>query len=308
MTSSGTRIAGGSETATPVVELDRLSVRIPTRLGRRRAWVHAATDVSLTLTPGRVHALVGESGCGKSILASTLVGLLPPGTRVSGRVVVDGQTLEAALTDPGHPEWARLRGRVVGFVPQSSATFLTPTRTVGAQLRETLRHVGAERTLDQLLSDVHLGAPALDRYPHELSGGMAGRAAVAFALAGSPKVLVADEPTANLDVDLARHVLRLLRQVADDGVAVLLITHDLSALVATGVADELSVQYAGRIVDRGPARRLLEAPTVDYTRALVAALPQHGLHPVPGMPPALTDLKGEARFADRLAAAAWSAC
>lgn len=278
-----------------------LTIRIPTLLAGRRAWVHAATDVDLDLAAGRVHALVGESGCGKSVLASALVGLLPAGTRAAGAVRVDGTDLGPALTDPAHASWRALRGRVVGFVPQSSATFLTPTRTVGAQLAETARHLGAEEEPEELLARVHLEPSVLHLYPHELSGGMAGRAAMAFALVGRPRVIVADEPTASLDPDLTRHLLGLLREAADAGAAVLLITHDLTSLLDSGVADDLSVMYAGRIVDRGSAADLLKHPQVDYTRALVAALPQHGLHPVPGMPPALTDL-GEVRFADRLEA------
>ncbi len=285
----------------PAVLVDHLTVRIPTRVERRPAWVHAATDVSLALHSGRVRALVGESGCGKSVLASALVGLLPGGTQTSGRVVVAGTDVSASLGCPQAREWTRLRGRVVGFVPQSSATFLTPTRTVGSQLAEAVRWLQGPASPAELCDRVHLSREALARYPHELSGGMAGRAAVAFALAGKPKVIVADEPTASLDSALTSRILALLRESADAGVAVLLITHDVAALLATGVADELSVQYAGRIVDSGPADRLLTHPEVDYTRALVRALPQNGLHAVPGMPPALTDLDDRVRFSDRLA-------
>lgn len=283
-----------------VVDIRGMTIRIPTRVGGRRAHVHAATDVDLQLERGRVHALVGESGCGKSILAGALVGMLPRGTECRGSVTIADHDVSDALTDSEHRVWRAVRGRVVGRVPQSSATFLTPTRTVGSQLQETLRVLRSGTSAQELLDRVHLPHAALALYPHELSGGMAGRAAVAFALAGNPAVIVADEPTASLDADLTRHILALLRECADDGTAVLLITHDLTSLLATGVADELSVQYAGRIVDHGPAQRLLTEPEVDYTRALVAALPQNGLNTVPGMPPSLTDLDDEVRFADRL--------
>ncbi|WP_040160627.1 ATP-binding cassette domain-containing protein [Nigerium massiliense] len=287
-----------------LVDVAGLTLRLPTRVDGRRAWVHAATDLSLTLQAGRLRALVGESGCGKSILASALVGMLPHGTRASGTVIIDGTDVSGALTSPRAAVWDRLRGRVVGRVPQSSATFLTPTRTVGAQLAETVRWLDGPLPPDALARRVRLPEPALDRYPHELSGGMAGRAAVAFALAGDPRVLVADEPTASLDPELTEHVLGLLRGCADEGRAVLLITHDLQSLTTTGVADDLSVEYAGRLVDDGPAAGLLAHPTVDYTRALVAALPANGLHAAPGMPPALTDLTDGVRFADRLSEAA----
>lgn len=281
------------------VAVRALTVRIPTVHDGRQAWVHAATDVDLDLSPGRVHALVGESGCGKSVLAAALVGLLPAGTRVRGRVTLAGVDVGDHLADPSARVWSGLRGRVVGSVAQSSATFLTGTRTVGAQLRETVRSLRGSRPPTELLDRVGLPPFVLDAYPHELSGGMAGRVAVAFALAGDPDVVLADEPTASLDPQLATHVLRLLRRCADDGAAVLLITHDLDRLIETGLADDLSVMYAGRIVEHGPADLVLDRPHHAYTSALLAALPRNGLHPIPGMPPSLVDLPDEASFADR---------
>lgn len=289
-----------TEESVSAVDVRGLTVRIPTRLGRRGAWVHACTDVALAVRAGSVHALVGESGCGKSVLASTLVGLLPGGTQASGSVRLGDVDLSAALERPADPRWRGIRGRVVGFVPQSSATFLTPHRTVRRQLRETCRALAASATPAELFDRVGLPERALDLFPHELSGGMAGRAAVAFALAGDPAVLVADEPTASLDPDLTRHVLDLLRACADAGTAVLLITHDLAALDRAGIADDLSVMYAGRIVESGPAATLFEHPVHAYTRALLRALPENGLHPIPGMPPSLTDLDPRVRFEDRL--------
>ncbi|MEL7977734.1 dipeptide/oligopeptide/nickel ABC transporter permease/ATP-binding protein [Isoptericola sp. F-RaC21] len=285
--SSGAADGGGD-----VVEVRGLTLRLPA--GGR--WVHAATGVDLALRAGEVTALVGEAGCGKSVLASALCGLLPPGTRATGSVLVHGDELLGA------PErrWRPLRGRVVGLSLQSAAASFTPVRTVGAQLAETLAALGSTSSVPDLLGRVGLRPDDGDRYPHELSGGMAQRAALAGALAGDPAVLLADEPTAGLDPELTAQVLRLLRDVADAGTAVLLVTHDLQALETSGVADRLAVMYAGRIVEQGDADAVLRAPRHDYTAALLGALPSRGLAPIPGTPPELSDLDPATSFADRL--------
>ncbi|WP_432557385.1 ATP-binding cassette domain-containing protein [Granulicoccus sp. GXG6511] len=290
-----------------IVSILGLTLRIPTRLRGRPATVHAATDVSLSLEPGRVHALIGESGSGKSVLASTLNGLLPPGTIARGTVEVDGVDVTPALGHPRHRAWTDLRGRVVGSVAQSAATAFTPMRTVRSQLAEAVDALGGLQDPDELAATASLPAWALDAYPHELSGGLIGRAALAAALAGQPSVLVADEPTASLDRSLATRVLSLLREQADAGVGVLLITHDLGALLdgaraARPLVDDVSVMYAGRLVEQGPADAVWTNPEHAFTRALLAALPRNGLHPVPGDPPALTDLDERVRFEDRLVA------
>lgn len=174
---------------------------------------------------------------------------------------------------------------------------------MGAQLRETLRELRGEATAEELLARVNLEAQALEAFPHELSGGMLQRAALAFALAGDPDVLVADEPVSGLDPRLAHLTLELLRSTADAGTAVVLITHDLQALASSGTADEVSVMYAGRIIETGPAAQILTTPAEPYTVDLLAALPANGLHPMPGLPPALTDLPADYTYADRLRAA-----
>ncbi|PTR21856.1 oligopeptide/dipeptide ABC transporter ATP-binding protein [Rhodococcus sp. OK519] len=269
---------------TAALTVDGLTVRIPVGSG----VVHATTDVSLDLDAGRVHALVGESGCGKSIVASAACGLLPSHARVSGsiRLNADGDSVEMV----GAPERALrpVRGRRIALVPQSAATYLTPVRTVGSQLDETRRHLESRFGVVELLDRVGLAAGCRDLYPHELSGGMAQRAAIAFALAGDPEVIVADEPTSSLDPALTEKILTLLDACAAAGAAVLLITHDIAAVA--GHADTASVMYAGRILESGPAAEVLDDPWHDYTRDLMAALPHNGLHPMPGSPPELTDL------------------
>lgn len=268
--------------STSSLRVEHLTVRLPLPSG---SVVHAASDVSLDVPRGTVTALVGESGCGKSILASAVMDQLPVGARRTGEIRV---TTPHGVIDvfAGEP----FRGRHAALVPQSAATHLTPVRTARSQLDETIAALGSARTSDELAVRVGLDPSALDCYPHELSGGMAQRVAVAGALAGDPSVIVADEPTASLDRALTDRVLGLLRECADDGAAVLLITHDLASLVRTGVADRLAVMYASRLMETGPAAEVFDDPWHDYTRDLLDALPSRGLHPLPGSPPQLTDL------------------
>ncbi|BDH57241.1 ATP-binding cassette domain-containing protein [Tsukamurella sp. PLM1] len=203
-------------------------------------------SVDLALPAGTVTALVGESGCGKSLVASALCGLLPAGTVGTGEVTVAGRAL--APRDPG---WARLRGHVVGVVPQSPATSFTPVRTLRSQLAEVVGVLSSPHSPAELSLAAGLDPDALDKYPHELSGGMVQRAAVAAAVAGEPAVLLADEPTSALDPATARGVLGLLRGHADAGAAVLVITHDLPAVLAAG-CEQLAVMRAGTVLVQGP--------------------------------------------------------
>lgn len=283
------------------------TVRIPVRRRRGTAWVHAATDLDFSAYRGRVHAVVGESGCGKTTLASAILGMLPAGTVAGGRldyVAASGARTPLTAGRSGVARAAALRGRTIGYVPQSAATFLTAVRTVGSQLRETVRELGGQSTPLELLEQVNLDRDALEAFPHELSGGMLQRAAIAFALAGGPEVLLADEPVSGLDPDLAQLTLGMLRRVADAGAAVVLITHDLQRLMESGTADEVSVMYAGRIVETGPAAEVLRLPAHPYTRDLLAALPANGLQAMAGSSPELTDLAVEYSYADRQAAGA----
>jgi len=271
------------------LHLEDLSVRF--RLGSRGrgGTVSAVTGASLTLRPGRLLALVGESGCGKSVLAAAITGLLPANAEVAGRVQLDGLDL---LDAPEPTLRDEVRGRRIGLVPQSAATHLTPVRTVGSQLAETVRALrpGVEPTavVQRLADDVGLPREMLDRYPHELSGGTAQRVGVAAALAGDPPVLLADEPTAGLDRPLVDRTVDLLADMAGRGHAVLLITHDLRA--ARRVATDVAVMYASRLVEVGPAEELFTDAWHPYTRGLLGALPDRGFTTIPGHPPELTDL------------------
>ncbi|WOX26534.1 ABC transporter ATP-binding protein [Streptomyces solicathayae] len=301
--------------------------------------VAAVTDADFDLAPGECLALVGESGCGKSVLASALLGLLPGNAEASGSALLDGVDLLAA----DERTLARtVRGRRVGLVPQSPAAHLTPVRTVRAQLEETVRalttvrrggrraaaeaavrrwgprrrdgRVAAEAAVREpnfvprpdrpAAAEAAAGRAAfpldhLDRYPHELSGGLAQRAALALALVGGAPLLLADEPTTGLDRDLVDRTVDELRRHADDGRGLLLITHDLAA--AERIADRVAVMYAGRIVETADARRFFGAPGPrhPYARGLLDALPDRAFTPVPGLPPELSALPDGCAFAPR---------
>jgi peptide/nickel transport system ATP-binding protein len=276
------------------LRLRDLSVRFRLGARGRGGTVSAVTGATLTLRPGRLLALVGESGCGKSVLAAAITGLLPSNAEVAGSIELDGVELDGVdLLDAPEPVLRdRVRGRRIGLVPQSAATHLTPVRRVGAQLAETVRALrpGADvtATVHRLAEDVGLPLPMLDRYPHELSGGTAQRVGVAAALAGDPPVVLADEPTAGLDRPLVDRTADLLAGLAARGHAVLMITHDLRA--ARRVATDVAVMYASRIVEVGPVDALVADPWHPYTRGLLAALPDRDFAAIPGHPPELTDL------------------
>ncbi|MFI9743285.1 ABC transporter ATP-binding protein [Streptomyces sp. NPDC052494] len=276
-----------------------LTVRFRLRGGRS---VAAVSDADFDLGAGECLALVGESGCGKSVLASALLGLLPGNAETSGTAVMDDTDLLAA----DEKTLARtVRGRRVGLVPQSPAAHLTPVRTVRSQLEETVRALtGTPRKARRKAAEAaaeRAAFPAghLDRYPHELSGGLAQRAATALALIGDARLLLADEPTTGLDRDLVDRTVDELRRHVDEGRGLLLITHDLAA--AARIADRVAVMYAGRIVEVTPAHRFFgpAGPRHPYARGLLDALPDRAFTPIPGMPPELSALPDGCAFAPR---------
>ncbi|MFE9932341.1 oligopeptide/dipeptide ABC transporter ATP-binding protein [Streptomyces sp. NPDC005533] len=290
-------------------------------------YVEAVTDATFSLGPGECLALVGESGCGKSVLASALLGLLPGHAETAGSArLADGLDVLAA----DERTLARsVRGRRVGLVPQSPAAHLTPVRTIRAHLEETVRELaggagpapgpgGSERPARRGRSGraavlaaaraagerAAFPATHLDRHPHELSGGLAQRAATALALVGDAPLLLADEPTTGLDRDLVRRTVDELRaHTREAGRALLMITHDLAA--AERIADTVAVMYAGRIVEIAPAGTFFgrPGPRHPYARGLLDALPERAFVPVPGAPPELGALPAGCAFAARCAAA-----
>ncbi|MFI9729739.1 ABC transporter ATP-binding protein [Streptomyces sp. NPDC052092] len=291
--------AGRSHLA-PVLSVRGLSVRFLLPGGRR---VAAVSDASFDVAPGECLALIGESGCGKSVLASALLGLLPANARTAGHAHLGDLDLLTA----DEPTLARtVRGRRVGLVPQSPAAHLTPVRTIRSHIEETVarltgtrgraaRRQAAERAAER----VEFPLDHLDRHPHELSGGLAQRAATALALIGDAPLLLADEPTTGLDRDLVDRTVDELRRHVDDGHALLMITHDLAA--AERVADRVAVMYAGRIVELTGAPAFFDAPGPrhPYSRGLLEALPERSFTPVPGLPPELGSLPDGCAFAPR---------
>ncbi|MEU8675492.1 ABC transporter ATP-binding protein [Streptomyces sp. NPDC048560] len=265
--------------------------------------VAAVTDATFDLAAGECLALVGESGCGKSVLASALLGLLPANAETSGTALLDGGP--DLLTTDERTLARTVRGRRIGLVPQSPAAHLTPVRTVRAQLEETLRELtGMRGAAVRDAAPVAAGRAAfpadhLDRYPHELSGGLAQRAATALALIGDAPLLLADEPTTGLDRELVERTVDELRRHTDGGRALLIITHDLAA--AERIADRVAVMYAGRIVELADASCFFgrPGPRHPYARGLLDALPEREFAPIPGMPPELGDLPAGCAFAAR---------
>ncbi|MFF4773708.1 ABC transporter ATP-binding protein [Microtetraspora fusca] len=283
-------------TAPSRLRVDGLTVRF--RLSD--ATVQAVTDARFEVRQGECLALVGESGCGKSVMAHALLGLLPGNAEVTGSAWLesgDGDAVDLVAA-PEEVLARSVRGRRIGLVPQSPATHLTPVRTARSQLEEALRELGNPASADDLAARAGLSPAAdLDRYPHELSGGMAQRVANALAVAGDPWLILADEPTSGLDRPLVDATMAELRRLADDGRAVLLITHDLRA--AERVADRVAVMYASRVVSVAPAAAFFAGPRHPYAAGLLDALPSRRFTPIPGRPPELTRLPGGCAFLPR---------
>lgn len=255
---------------TPLLELRGLSVRFHTPEG----IVDAVKSVDLDVRPGEIHGLVGESGSGKSATCLAVMGLLGPRAEVAGHIGFAGQHIGANATS--------LRGRGIGMIFQEPRASLDPVFTVGHQLREVLAQHRPELSRRAVVAEAamllrHVGLPEPERqmrvYPHELSGGMAQRVAIALALAGGPRLLLADEPTTALDVTVQAQVLDLLLRLRNEaGLAVVLVTHDLG--IVAQYADRVSVMRAGEVVEQATVHALFAQPTHAYTRQLLDALPR----------------------------------
>ncbi len=285
---------------TATLAIAGLAVEFPTARGRFRAL-----DVgALTLAPGEVLGLVGESGSGKSTLALACLDLVPPPGRVTGSVRIDGVEMLAASGGGG----AR---RDVAMIFQNPAVALSPLFTIGRQLgdivsrRRGLTAKEAEAECLAALDSVHLPNPDRQwrKYPHQLSGGQLQRVMIALARACRPKLLIADEPTTALDVTIQAQIVALLRGLADDGLAILFITHDLG--VAAALCDRVAVLYAGGIVEEAPVETLFASPRHPYTASLIAAVPVLGaargavLEGIAGAPPGPDDDRAGCAFAPR---------
>jgi peptide/nickel transport system ATP-binding protein len=283
-----------------LLEVDGLQTHFFTREG----IVRAVDGVSFSVAPGETLAVVGESGCGKSVTSLSILRLIasPPGRIVAGRVIFEGRDLLALTED----EMRAVRGDAISMIFQEPMTSLNPALTVGRQIAEGLvlhrglsQH-GAMAKAVEMLRKVHMPEPErrVRQYPHELSGGMRQRVMIAMALACGPRLLIADEPTTALDVTIQAQILELMRELAHEtGAAIILITHDLG--VVAEMAQRVVVMYAGRKVEEAPVEELFARPRHPYTRGLLGSMPHLGdsvrgkggkrLVEIPGMVPSLKD-------------------
>jgi len=295
---------------TPLLEVDDLKTHFFTRDG----IVRAVDGVSFSIAAGETLAVVGESGCGKTVTSLSILRLIasPPGRIVAGRLLFEGRDL-LALTEE---QMREVRGNAISMIFQEPMTSLNPALTVGRQIAESLTvHRGLsqseamEKAVDMLR---RVQMPEAQRrvrqYPHELSGGMRQRVMIAMALACGPKLLIADEPTTALDVTIQAQILELMRELAKEtGAAIILITHDLG--VVAEMAQRVVVMYAGRKVEEAPVDELFARPRHPYTRGLLGSMPHLGdsvrtdgakrLLEIPGMVPSLKDIQPGCLFAPR---------
>ena len=281
---------------------------LTTTLNLKTGPVKAVDNVSLTLNQGRSLALVGESGCGKSMLALSILGLVPspPGKITAGSVLFDNRD----LTRLPEKEMRAIRGNDIAMIFQEPMTALNPVFRVGSQISEALlfhKNMKKDQARNRAIELLKLvGIPAPEKrfhdFPHQLSGGMRQRIIIAMALACSPRVILADEPTTALDVTIQAQILELIKELQEKRqTSTVLITHDLG--VVAQVCDEMAVMYAGRIVEHAQVSEILANPRHPYTRGLLASLPrldrEAELSPIPGTVPEITNLPAGCHFHPR---------
>ncbi len=290
---------------TSLLEVRELTVHFDTDDGT----VQAVDGATLSVRAGEIVGLVGESGSGKSVTALAILRLIrPPGRLVAGAIAFDGRDLLRASEE----EMRRIRGSQISMVFQSPRTSLNPVIPVGRQIERLLRlhaglsAAGARRRALAMLGEAGIAEPErrATQYPHQLSGGMCQRVMIAMALATSPRLLIADEPTTGLDVSIAAQILDLLRDLGRrTGAAILLITHDLG--VVAEVCDRVAVMHAGQIVESAEVHRLFKRPAHPYTRGLLRSIPrldrEFVMEPIAGAVPSLLDPPVGCRFAPRCA-------
>ncbi len=257
----------------PLLEVRHLRVEFPTR----RARLVALDDISFDIAPGEILGVVGESGAGKSLTGAAIIGLLdPPGRVAAGEIRFDGRRID----NLPYEAMRRIRGRSIGAIFQDPLTSLDPLYTIGQQLVETIRthlpvdEAEARRRAIRLLEETGISAAEerLGQYPHQFSGGMRQRVVIALALAGEPRLIVADEPTTALDVSIQAQIISLLKRLCKEhGAAVMLVTHDMGVIAET--CNRVAVMYAGRIVEIGPVAAVIHSPAHPYTVGLMGSIP-----------------------------------
>jgi peptide/nickel transport system ATP-binding protein/oligopeptide transport system ATP-binding protein len=290
----------------PLLEVNDLRTHFFTREG----VVRAVDGVSFAVEKGRTLGIVGESGCGKSVTALSIMGLIPkpPAKIVSGEVLFEGRD----LTQLSERRLEDVRGREIAMIFQDPMTSLNPTLTIGTQITETIRRhydvsqAQANKKAIELMEEVRIprASERLKDYPHRFSGGMRQRVMIAIALSCDPKLLIADEPTTALDVTVQAQILELMKELRERlGMAIMLITHDLG--VVAEMVDEVVVMYAGRIVERGPVADVFSSPQHPYTESLLDSIPLLGmrystpLKAIRGVVPSPLEWPAGCRFAPR---------
>lgn len=291
---------GTGDASGHVLTISGLCVRFPTRAEE----VRAVDTADLAIDRGDRVALIGESGCGKTVLGLAVMGLLPSNAETHGSI----RFRDRDLLQTTESDLRQIRGKEIAMVMQNSAHSLNPVMNVGRQIAEPLLvHrllpvAAAQEEAVRLLAAMGFDEPerAAERYPHEFSGGMRERVLLAIALAARPEMIIADEPTSGLDAVVKVQILHLIREQMADR-TLLLITHDLGA--ASYLCSRLVVMYSGEIVEEGPMHDLLTLPRHPYTQGLLASLPSSGFHPIPGMSPSVADLPPGCRFCPRCSCA-----
>jgi len=290
----------------PLLEVEGLVTAFDTEGG----VVRAVDGVSFTVLPGRTLGIVGESGCGKTVTALSIIQLLPHPTAAihSGRVLFEGHDLAQASPEA----LQQVRGNRIGMIFQEPMTALNPVHRIGRQITEALRlHTGASEAdalaaAVEMLAKVGIPSPEIrvSEYPHQLSGGMRQRVMIAMALICRPSLIIADEPTTALDVTIQAQILDLLQQLQDEtATSIIMITHDLGVIAET--CDDVLVMYAGRVAEQGPVADVFGQPRHPYTQGLLASIPRlttprkSRLQTIDGMVPALTELPAGCRFHNR---------
>jgi oligopeptide/dipeptide ABC transporter ATP-binding protein len=289
-----------------ILEVDGLVTSFPSQHG----FVDAVRGVTLEVGKGRTLVILGESGSGKSVMLKSILGLTPPGSKLQGKILFNGEN----LLNKSVKEMAGIRGNRIAMIFQDALSALDPLYRVGEQLQETMMthmHLNrreAEHRAIELFRKVGIPSPEerIRAYPHEMSGGMRQRAVIAMALACNPELLLADEPTTALDVTIQAQILRLFKELqAEFGMSIILVTHDIG--VAAEIADDIAVMYAGKIVEYGSAKDVLTQPVHPYTAGLIAATPQRKqqgrLYAIPGRPPLITEMPAGCAFAERCSVA-----
>jgi len=258
----------------PLLRVEHLRVEVPTR----RGTLVAVDDVSFDIAPGEVLGVVGESGAGKSLTGAAIIGLLEPPLRIAGGRIALGST---RIDNLPYEAMRRIRGKEIGAIFQDPLTSLNPLYAIGYQLVETIRtHLDlgpaeARARALSLLREVGISGAdeRIDHYPHQFSGGMRQRVVIALALAANPRLIIADEPTTALDVSIQAQIIALLKRLGrDHGTAIMLVTHDMGVIAET--AHRVAVMYAGRIVEIGPARSIVDRPSHPYTIGMMASIPR----------------------------------